>query len=103
LIRFEIPDMAAAARLLRLLARRWTVVLFSEESGVSVANVELLTEPGDLSLLLRQVEAWVEEESLYAIRFEVDGRSYVLQAGEAHWPSAFFGRQQADAYARRLR
>jgi hypothetical protein len=34
------------------------------------------------------LEAWVEEESLCAIRFEVDGREYVLQAGEADWQSA---------------
>jgi hypothetical protein len=31
------------------------------------------------------LEAWVEEESLCAIRYEVDDREYVLYAGEADW------------------
>jgi hypothetical protein len=39
-------------------------------------------------VLLRTVESWVEEESLCMIRFQVDGREYVLQAGEADWQSA---------------
>ena len=37
--------------------------------------------------LLREVEAWVAEESLCAIRFMLDGRIYVLGAGEADWNS----------------
>jgi hypothetical protein len=41
--------------------------------------------PGDLAVLLRRVEAWVEEEALYAIRYAVDEREYVLVAGEADW------------------
>jgi len=28
---------------------------------------------------LRSVETWVEQQGLLAIRFEVDGRTYVLQ------------------------
>jgi hypothetical protein len=46
---------------------------------------ELGREPDDLAVLLREVEAWVEEESLAAIRFELDGRAYVLEAGEPDW------------------
>jgi hypothetical protein len=42
-------------------------------------------EPEDVAALLREVEAWVEEESLLALRFELDGRAYVLEAGEAAW------------------
>ena len=102
-IRFEVPDLAAAARLVRLLARRWNVVLLAEEeSGVNTVSAELLDEPGDLSFMLRQVEAWVEDEWLLAIRYEVDGRGYVLQAGEADWVSAL-RLQHVDAAVRRLR
>ena len=36
-------------------------------------------------MLLRSVEAWVEKESLVAIRYALDGREYVLTAGEADW------------------
>jgi len=38
-----------------------------------------------LAALLRRVEAWVAEKGLYAIRFQLDGRWYVLVSGEATW------------------
>ena len=38
--------------------------------------------------LLRNVEAWVKQESMCAIRFQVDGREYILAAGEADWAAA---------------
>ena len=37
--------------------------------------------------LLREVESWVEDESLYAIRYLLDDRIYVLEAGEVDWDS----------------
>jgi hypothetical protein len=37
--------------------------------------------------LLRTVESWVKQECLRAIRFELDGRVYVLEAGDADWSS----------------
>jgi hypothetical protein len=82
---FELMDFAAAARLMRRLsAKRSAALLFEEPYVVAVA---FQSEPSDLATLLRDVEAWVAEESLCAIRFMLDGRIYVLRAGEADWSS----------------
>jgi hypothetical protein len=84
-VRFEIPDLAAAARLTRRLGTRWHVTLYE---GLSANIVSAIIQPdrtGDLAVLLRGVETWVEEESLCAIRYALDGREYVLSAGEADW------------------
>ena len=86
-IHFEIADLAAAVRLTRRLAQS-RVVSLRERGDINLVSATLRTEADDLALLMRTVEAWVEEESLCAIRFEVDGREYVLQAGEANWESA---------------
>jgi hypothetical protein len=83
-VHFEIADLASAMRLARRLAPTWKVVL-NERRDVSLVTAELRMQPDDLALLLRDVEAWIERESLCAIRFELDGRDYVLQAGEADW------------------
>lgn len=86
-VHFEIADLAAAVRLTRLLARG-RVVSLRERRDVNLVSAALRNEHDDLAVLLRAVEAWVEEESLCAIRFEVDGREYVLQSGEADWRGA---------------
>jgi hypothetical protein len=86
-IRFEIPGIAASTRLVRRLARRWNVVLRAAHRDLNVVVAELRGGPDDLAALLREVEAWVEEESLSAIRFELDDRAYVLEAGETNWTS----------------
>ena len=83
-VHFEIADLAAAVRLTRRLARG-RVVSLRERGDVNLVSAALRNERDDLAVLLRSVEAWVEEESLCAIRYEVDGREYVLQAGEADW------------------
>jgi hypothetical protein len=87
LVHFEIADLAAAVRLTRRLAPKWTVSL-QERRDVNLVTARLRERSGDLAVLLRDVEVWVEEESLCAIRFEVDGREYVIEAGEADWRSA---------------
>jgi hypothetical protein len=91
-VQFEIADMAAAVRLSRSIGRNWDVGLLVEGDEVrsdeaSVVVAELRNCSDDLALLLREVEAWVEQESLLAIRFIIDGRTYVLEAGEADWES----------------
>jgi hypothetical protein len=86
LVHFEIADLAAAVRLVRRLATRWTVSL-NERRDVNLVTAKLHGRSGELAVLLRDVEAWVEEERLYAIRYELDGREYVIQAGEPDWPS----------------
>jgi len=84
-VRFEVSDVAASARLAERLSDHWNVVLSAERSDVMVLVVELRHGPRDLGVLLRDVEAWVEEESLCAIRYELDGRGYVLEAGGLQW------------------
>jgi hypothetical protein len=86
-VHFEIADLAAAVRLTRRLAEA-RVVSLRERGDINLVSAALRNEPDDLAVLLRTVEAWVGEESLCAIRFEVDGREYVLQAGEADWRGA---------------
>ena len=34
---------------------------------------------------MRTVEDWVARESLRAIRFEIDGRVYIMESGEVDW------------------
>jgi hypothetical protein len=52
-----------------------------------VVGVLLNPDEDDLAHLLREVEAWVGKRGLLAVRFEVDGRTYVLHpvlAEQAH-------------------
>jgi hypothetical protein len=83
-VRFEIPDLAAAVRLTRRLGGIWNVSL-QDRRDINLVSVALRSDPSDLAVLLRNVEAWVKQESLCAIRFGVDRRDYVLTAGEADW------------------
>jgi hypothetical protein len=82
---FELADIASAAGLAERLARRWDVAVSCELGDTVAVSVELEPGPEDVALLLREVEAWLREESLFAVRFELDGRAYVLEAGEAVW------------------
>lgn len=93
---FEIPDLATAARLAKRLARRWTIDLVAESDELMSLVAELRPKSGDLAALLREVEVWVAEEGLCAVRFEVDGRTYVLQAGEAKWDAPPWKRVDAE-------
>ena len=86
-VHFEVTDLAAAVRLTRRLAETWIVSL-RERGDINLVSAALRNDPGELGAMLRTVETWVEEESLYMIRFQVDEREYVLQAGEADWQSA---------------
>jgi hypothetical protein len=83
-VRFEIADLAAAVRLTRRLGGLWNVSL-QDRRDINLVSVFLRSDPSGLAVLLRNVEAWVKQESLCAIRFAVDSRDYVLTAGEADW------------------
>jgi hypothetical protein len=82
---FEVVDIGASARLAERLAQRWNVELNTERGKAVVVLVEVQPEAHDLAVLLREVETWVEDECLLAIRYELDGHAYVLAAGEAAW------------------
>ena len=86
-VHFELADFATAARLTRRLGRSRAVALLQDDD-INVVTAELRSVPDDLATLLRDVEAWIAEESLCAIRFMVDGRIYVLEAGGPDWTSS---------------
>ena len=78
---FELPTKAAGERLLQHLgSTRWAWLEAGE--GISVLGALLYPDPGDLAVLLRSVQAWVERSWLAAIRFELDGRTYVLEGAK---------------------
>ena len=83
-VQFELPDLAGAVRLATLL-RVSCAVAVNEVDDVAILDVFIPASGLGLASLLRLVEAWVERESLRAIRFAIDGRSYVLEAGDADW------------------
>ena len=87
-LHFEVSDYAAALRLTERLGRKWTAGLLGGEPYVVAAAVS--PEPGDLAALLRDVQAWVGEESLYAIRFMLDNEIYVLAAKADDWKTPSF-------------
>jgi hypothetical protein len=75
---FEVPARSGATQLLAELSSS-RLAWMERGDDVSVVGVLLNPDDGDLACLLRSVEAWVERRGLLAIRFEVDGRTYVLQ------------------------
>jgi hypothetical protein len=83
---FEIPGLERANQLCELVGSEWLAWV---RSGEEIRRVAVLIQPeGDLALLLRTVERWVADQGLVAIRFEVDGRIYVLESGESAWATA---------------
>jgi hypothetical protein len=76
---FELPSKYHAEELLlNALSERVSWLQIGEDA--SVVGVLLTTEELDLARLLRCVRDWLEHSGLLAIRFEVDGRNYVLEA-----------------------
>jgi hypothetical protein len=85
-VHFEVTEFATAVRLTRRLGHERMVALL-QDNDLNVVTTELRSDPNDLAVLLRQVEAWIEEESLCAIRYLLDDRIYVLEAGGPDWTS----------------
>jgi hypothetical protein len=78
IVLFEIPARSGATQLLAELSQS-RLAWMERGDEVSIVGVLLNPDDGDLASLLRSVETWVEQRGLLAIRFEVDGRTYVLQ------------------------
>jgi hypothetical protein len=78
IVLFEVPARSGVTQLLSQLS---TSRLAWIERGEELCVIGVLLNPddGDLARLLREVEAWVDNRGLIAVRFEVDGRTYVLQ------------------------
>ncbi len=85
-IEFEVPPGASARELLTALRRHGSIIV---DHGPDFARYSVrLRNDRKLAPLLRAVERWVAEEALRAIRFELDGRAYILTAGEPDWTTA---------------
>jgi hypothetical protein len=82
IVLFELPAKRAAERLVTHIGTGRLVWLQSAE-GPSVVGALLSPNPDDLAQLLRGVQAWLDRSGLPAIRFEIDGRTYVLDARQA--------------------
>jgi hypothetical protein len=79
---FELSDSWGAERLSEQLRHRWHSGVSNGDEAALVA-VDLRLEEGDLAALLRAVKLWIDDEALDTIRFRLDGRVYVLEAGTA--------------------
>jgi hypothetical protein len=77
IVLFEIPGQSGAELLAELSSTR--LAWMERGDDVTVIGVLLNPNDDDLACLLRAVEKWVEQRGLLAIRFEVDGGTYVLQ------------------------
>jgi hypothetical protein len=80
IILFELPCEEEAERLWLHLNPARMAWLQQRDDTHYVAAV-LRTEATDLALLLRDLEAWLLERALPQLRFELDGRAYLLRAG----------------------
>jgi hypothetical protein len=78
IVLFEIPGQSGATELLAELSSS-RLAWMERGDDVSVVGVLLNPNDDDLACLLRGVEQWVERRGLLAIRFEVDGATYILQ------------------------
>jgi hypothetical protein len=80
-----VVELATAVRLAQRLGRNRSVILVAESEYVKSVVAEVNPGAADLAELLHDAEDWVRDESLGAIRYELDGRAYVLDGGESDW------------------
>jgi hypothetical protein len=83
-IEFEVPSYASVRRFAARLSLAWPTFVEELEDSTLII-VEFGPRPTSFARVLRLGEEWVRNETLGAIRFAVDGRSYVLKAGELDW------------------
>lgn len=82
---FELPTRVHADRLMEHVGSErfaWR----QPADGIFLVGVLLTSDELDLAQLLRSVQAWLLRVGVAAMRFEVDGRSYVLDATRAVQP-----------------
>jgi hypothetical protein len=77
---FELLSPDGAESLCERLRPRWHVMSV-EADEVALVAAELRPTPGDLGALLRAVQLWAGDSRIPALRFHLDGRPYVLDAG----------------------
>jgi hypothetical protein len=74
---FEIPAETPLEDLSRRLRQRRLETLHRPDGALHVM-AHLRSDEGDLAVLLRGIEEWVEEHELSGVRFHIDGRSFPL-------------------------
>jgi len=79
IVLFELPTDRSAYELLTHFESGRLAWLQNGDAS-SVVGAVLTPDVTDFADLLRDVQAWLYESRLQAIRFEVDGRTYVLEA-----------------------
>ena len=78
-VRFTVTERADAEDLCLRLRMRWFEWIERSDHRW-VVGVELRSESDDSTDLLRTVEAWVTERDLLVLRYEVDGRHYLMRS-----------------------
>jgi hypothetical protein len=78
-VRFELPAYAGVGDLCAHIRPRWGGTIKFEQD-VWYVSARVRRSEGDLAALLREVEAYVAEAGLQAIRYQLDGRFYIMEA-----------------------
>jgi hypothetical protein len=78
-VRFEIPSYADIDELCARIRPRWPGSK-DREDDVWLVSARFRKSKNDLAFLLREVEAYVADAELQAIRYQLDGRFYVMAA-----------------------
>jgi hypothetical protein len=78
-IRFELPEYVELDGFCDRIRARWPGST-RREDDIWLVSARLRGNKNDLALLLREVEGYVAETGLQAIRYHVDGRAYILEA-----------------------
>ena len=80
---FETPGCAAARSLHTQLALEGsTSRSFELDTWLVVVTLDTTS---DVARLLRRVERWIAREGHGALRYHLDGRAYILEAGDVRW------------------
>jgi hypothetical protein len=82
IVLFELPTRWWAERLLAYVALDHLAWLQTDDEA-AVVGVLLSPDEGDVARLLRAVHRWVNRSGIAAVRFELDGRTYLLETAEA--------------------
>jgi hypothetical protein len=77
---FELPCLTHAMELFHELESTWNGWI---ENGLDGTFVVVLAPEriGELNELMSRVERWITEQEFLAIRFQLDGRAYIVQRG----------------------
>jgi hypothetical protein len=78
-VRFELPAYVGVDDLCAHIRPRWGGTIKFEQD-VWYVSARVRRSESDLAALLREVEAYVAEAGLQAIRYQLDGRFYVMEA-----------------------